>query len=417
MLQLFIIADDFTGALDTGIQFQKRGIRTQVLTRTWTQDDEIHPDTEVLVVDAETRPMSPEDAYRTVRDLTSHARANGVPIIYKKTDSALRGNIGAELTAVADACGDGDVYFLPAHPTVNRITRDGIHYIDGELLEHSVFGQDPFEPVRDSYIPDIIGRQSAIPTEVIRHSQDLTDYTGVTSRIIICDAQCTEDIDRRLDEIIGSGNLHYLAGCAGLADRLVDKLDLHRAETIEPHKTAGMYVACGSLNRITENQVHYAQEHGGFHVVHLTMEQKLTPAYYDTDAGDAFLNEIADLCDHHKRVIVDSYDQDDSKEQFLKEHQIPNEAVRFRISEAHGRIVNRLIEQGKDLTILMTGGDTLMGYMNQIGCHEIEPICEIEQGVVAARIWRNGHQVQLLSKSGGLGTEDILCRIADKVIK
>ena len=30
MILLFIIADDFTGALDTGVQFAARGIPTQV---------------------------------------------------------------------------------------------------------------------------------------------------------------------------------------------------------------------------------------------------------------------------------------------------------------------------------------------------------------------------------------------------
>ena len=30
MVKLLIIADDFTGALDTGIQFAKKGIETQV---------------------------------------------------------------------------------------------------------------------------------------------------------------------------------------------------------------------------------------------------------------------------------------------------------------------------------------------------------------------------------------------------
>ena len=34
MIKLLIIADDFTGALDTGIQFVKKGIETQVMIGT-----------------------------------------------------------------------------------------------------------------------------------------------------------------------------------------------------------------------------------------------------------------------------------------------------------------------------------------------------------------------------------------------
>ena len=70
-----------------------------------------------------------------------------------------------------------------------------------------------------------------------------------------------------------------------------------------------------------------------------------------------------------------------------------------------------------DFTILMTGGDTLMGYMKKTGCTQIEPLCEIEQGVVVSNIVRAGKSVQVISKSGGFGTCDIFCRIADKIIE
>ena len=40
--------------------------------------------------------------------------------------------------------------------------------------------------------------------------------------IIVCDTVSTEDIDNRLDELIEKNALGLLAGCAGLADRLVD---------------------------------------------------------------------------------------------------------------------------------------------------------------------------------------------------
>ena len=43
-------------------------------------------------------------------------------------------------------------------------------------------------------------------------------------------------------------------------------------------QTKALYVACGSLNKITEKQVEYAEKTGGFERIHLTMEQK-------TDAG------------------------------------------------------------------------------------------------------------------------------------
>ena len=58
MVKLLIIADDFTGALDTGIQFKKYVICKQVFTKTRIEYNEINPDTEVLVIDSESRPLT-----------------------------------------------------------------------------------------------------------------------------------------------------------------------------------------------------------------------------------------------------------------------------------------------------------------------------------------------------------------------
>ena len=41
-------------------------------------------------------------AYDAVKNITGWAKAIKIPIIFKKTDSALRGNIGSELQAVLD---------------------------------------------------------------------------------------------------------------------------------------------------------------------------------------------------------------------------------------------------------------------------------------------------------------------------
>ena len=57
MVKLLMIADDFTGALDTGIQFAKEGIGTQVFTTQDLENINIKSDTEVIVIDAETRPL------------------------------------------------------------------------------------------------------------------------------------------------------------------------------------------------------------------------------------------------------------------------------------------------------------------------------------------------------------------------
>ena len=62
MVELMIIADDFTGALDTGVHFAGKGIPTKVtvsLDDGKNLADAFNPgQTAVLVIDAETRHIS-----------------------------------------------------------------------------------------------------------------------------------------------------------------------------------------------------------------------------------------------------------------------------------------------------------------------------------------------------------------------
>ena len=113
MITLLIVADDFTGALDTGVQLAGCGAPTRVVT-----DPEFSPanaaGAEVLVIDAETRHLPPSQAGAIVEGIVRRAVEQKVPYIYKKTDSALRGNVGAELGALLAASGEKALPFLPA---------------------------------------------------------------------------------------------------------------------------------------------------------------------------------------------------------------------------------------------------------------------------------------------------------------
>ena len=63
MEKLLIIADDFTGALDTGIQFAAYGARTEIMTDTDMEFGD-YPSAEVFIVDTETRHLSGPEAYK-----------------------------------------------------------------------------------------------------------------------------------------------------------------------------------------------------------------------------------------------------------------------------------------------------------------------------------------------------------------
>ncbi|MGC8972532.1 MAG: four-carbon acid sugar kinase family protein [bacterium] len=62
MPELLVIADDLTGALDTGVQFAKDKIKT-VVTSELEWDTLSLDDAEVLAIDTETRHLQEKEAF------------------------------------------------------------------------------------------------------------------------------------------------------------------------------------------------------------------------------------------------------------------------------------------------------------------------------------------------------------------
>ena len=60
---------------------------------------------------------------------------------------------------------------------------------------------------------------------------------------------------------------------------------------------------------------------------------------------------------------------------------------------------------------MIIGGDTLLGFMDAIGCRELTPLREVLPGVVEAGFTYRGELHSVLSKSGGFGQEDILLKL------
>ncbi|GAI95895.1 unnamed protein product, partial [marine sediment metagenome] len=116
MVELLVLADDFTGALDTGVQFAQRNIPTLVSTRMEPLDQGVDEEISVVVLDLETRHLSPAEAAVRVRQVVQLAQRKGVESFYKKNDSTMRGNIGSELEALLEATGTSFLPFIPAYP-------------------------------------------------------------------------------------------------------------------------------------------------------------------------------------------------------------------------------------------------------------------------------------------------------------
>ena len=200
--RLLILADDLTGALDSGVQLTLKGEHVVILTDRdveFPEDDSV----DVIVVDTETRHVTGEVAANIIKALIHKAQDRGIKRIYKKTDSGLRGNVGAELAAVLEASGAKHLNFIPAYPATGRMTVNGVQYVNGKPLAESIFAKDPINPITVSRID-----------ELIHFGSDVHVVSGNSSEkrgIVVYDAETnTDDEDDHLFDGIDDEDMKFL---------------------------------------------------------------------------------------------------------------------------------------------------------------------------------------------------------------
>lgn len=137
---------------------------------------------------------------------------------------------------------------------------------------------------------------------------------------------------------------------------------------------------------------------------------------YDTDAGRSRLKVWKALSERGP-CILDTNDPPGSEETlaYVSERGMTREQMRVRISMTLGRIVKDLVELELTGTLLITGGDCLIGFMKNMGCDIISPICELAPGTVLSEIDTGTRRLRVISKSGGFGTESLLVDLAEKI--
>lgn len=401
MQKMLLIADDFTGALDTGVKFSEAGMRTVVSTNV-ELDPTVYQENTVLALCVPTRHLCAQDAYRAVRVIVERLSGQ-VDIIFKKTDSALRGNIGAELQAMLDGSGGRTLAYLPALPAMNRVTLGGIQYIDGKPVSQTAFGRDPFDPVKDDSVLALITRQCSARVRSVAVGH-MPEFSEKGDTIYVFDSLTQDDICRSVRGLRDAGQLRLIAGCAGLAEALTHMEGgehcTHRAELKK-----GLLVVCGSVNPISLRQMDEA-ERRGVPRIHLPAEFLLNDGPVSEGKNKHIYDAVAETCRLHDKVLIDSCQA--PNEPMLLASSAQLEQLRQRISARLGQLLGALLVENMDKRLMIIGGDTLLGFMTAIRCTELTPQRELEAGMVLSVLKKDGNEYQIITKSGGFGGDQLL---------
>jgi uncharacterized protein YgbK (DUF1537 family) len=397
--RLFVLADDLTGALDTGVQFARAGVRTKVVIQhqlAWALRSCGEP---VLVVDTESRHLAAGRAASRVAACVRAARARGVERFYKKTDSTLRGNVGAELAALLAASGGRELFFVPALPRAGRTTRSGVQFVDGVPLHESTFARDPRAPVLGPSIEAIIRAQSSVSVVTIGRGEEVGPVLRGCGRPIVAafDAETDGDLEAIAGVLAARGTPYLAAGCSGFAAFLPRLHDLPTGPVEREPIRLPLLVVSGSLHERSIGQLRHA-ELAGMPSLELDPEA-VVKAGWRRMAARTIIVQLR----KNRGMIVRTRSGLAAP---------PFDAG--RLVRGVGNLVRRVVDSTAVPTIALFGGDTAAAVVGALGIRGLEPVEEICQGVVVCRAGgpRDRGVRSLVTKAGGFGPIDVIERIA-----
>src|SRR5919108_3777187 len=260
-LPLTIVADDLTGACDTGALFAARG---PVPVTVWPDPALRAP---VSVVDTESRGLDPDDAARRVG---GGARNLARSRFFKKIDSTLRGPIGAELDALMRATSTSGALVCPALPAEHRVVVERVLTVGAVPVAETAIAEDPAFPRASgsSNVVDLLRPQIDRPLAWIPLGRVREGGSALTARlvrlsgmVIVADAETDADLDALIEAVLELDAPPLLVGAAGLALALARRLGLAAAR-VDPPAGERWLIVAGSRHPATRRQVEVARDAG-----------------------------------------------------------------------------------------------------------------------------------------------------------
>jgi uncharacterized protein YgbK (DUF1537 family) len=429
-----MIADDLTGAMDAGVAAISHGIAASVCL----DDDhlgELAARAGLVVIDTESRNIPRQDAFDAVRRAALRAEAVGARVVYKKIDSTLRGNIGAEIDAMLDAGVTRTIVLAPALPGRGRTTRGGIQYVNGARLDETEFARDPLALVTSSHIESIVASQSKVRTRSIglqavrRGGQPLSalllEEASLGAGALIVDAELDSDLEhiaQALEHLAAAGGPGEFLGCgsAGLFGKMRPGAYAGRLRHVSKARTHDrghgpqVVVVSASPAEVSREQVEYA----------LATLPDLVPVQIDVSAleGDggaeaAVLRserQVKDAVQTGRNLVLGV--KGPGRGSLLQWAGSTGE-LRKRsaaLLEMIGGLARVAFEQGRPGALVLIGGDTAWSVARAMDAHGIHILGQVEPHVPYGVIAGGAHDgLRVVTKAGGFGDESTLARILE----
>ncbi len=414
-LEVVVIADDLTGAADTGVLFAAAGSPVYLmpaeslsLDRPWMNA------AGGASVYTASRDLSARAAAERVRSVASKLTAQRPRWIYKKIDSCLRGNLGAEIDVLLDVLGLDAALVAPALPAQGRTTVGGIHRVHGVPLAETEIARDPVTPVNCSVVSEILARQSRYTIGRVGFCESdnhpLLERTVERERdrgcrLIVCDAVTQEHLDRIAALLVHTPSRLLPVGSAGLASSMARRLSFEGVAKRPPVPVfRRLLMVCGTASQVTRKQLDLMLERYPGNRRELGPEWLVAASQQDrarlvNELHNAWTGGVLALTIGSLRPEGSSVD--------------PGRAV-AGLAELASEMIRGNRENG--LCLFLSGGETADAFRRATRGEAIALEPELLPGVVLGR-WQGGlaDRLPVVTKPGGFGQERTLVALYERL--
>ena len=391
-----VIADDLTGAMDTGVGLAQAGL-SPVITFT----SGMQPASDAVVVTTDSRAESASEAYRRVKAAGELFRDY---FIYKKVDSTLRGNVAAELQALLDVTGAAHAVVCPAFPAIQRTVVGGNLLVDGIPVHQTSFARDPVSPVTRSDIVELLRAGSGITA--VNLSLDDVERGPVylrrriqeqDCRVVVVDA--TEDGHLRCiaDAIALSSERLLPCGSGGLGAHIPAAFGYAVSErALPPPPQGSVLLAVGSRSDVSVRQLQRVLDTVNPPLVRVEPRQFRSRAGRTARANQLAADIVQLLKNGH--VVVLSSSLSDYAPQ-----------LRHTMAPVLGTIVSRVLSTTPLAGLFLSGGDVARSVCGEDGIQALRILGDLQPGVIVGEVVGARYQgLRVITKAGGFGNEDAM---------
>ena len=395
-LQFCVIADDLTGAMDTGVGLTQAGLSAVI-----TFSDKVNVSSDAMVATTDSRAESSREAYRRVKTVAERFRSY---YIYKKIDSTLRGNVAAELQALLDVTNADHAVVCPAFPASKRTIVDGQLLVDGVPVHQTSLSRDPVSPVTQSDIVALLRTGSGITAENLSLGEVERGPDHVAARIRECPSRAIviDALDDRhlrciADALVLVGNRCLPCGSGGLGAQIPLAFGCtYKGRNIPPAPTGPTLLAVGSRNDVSIRQLQQVLDRVGPPLL------RIEPREFRTRAGrDPRINQIASeivsLLRENPAVVVSS-----SLSGYASQ-------MRRTMAPILGAIVLRVLATGRLKGLFLSGGDVARAVCGDESIQGLRILGDLQPGVIVGEVIGAHYEgLRVITKAGGFGNEDAM---------